>query len=955
MLPHAKASLSILGLLRRHIEELTITEPKITLALKDTGAERLGARRLSLPVSIKRLRIKDAELIVAPAKGAPLHVASINCTFDEMSGGKGRLEVSALLPELAGEVSLEAIVDIRKLNIDSGRIDIGSIDLATLSSMNIALFKGRRITGSLSSTIDIVEEESGGMGVVYTGIFTDAGIGGAARGTPRRGISGRINARVSISRGFGNLRVRAEAKAVSSAAKDEDRHELAFDADYDIKGRALVIEEATLSSTLFGSASLIGSLTDLPSDKGAFKIDLALEKVSLSNIKRYLLDPLGIGPGGFTYGGSVSGRMNIEGSLAERADFNSELAIADFGITAGSLRINPKNKHLKLSTRGFYGIRDDHLELEFIKAQLKGYSPLKISGKLDGISSGTPEFDLVAKIAGVSIDKIPDFISALLPEGLQRLDVNGRLSATAEVRGSRGHHKGKTSPAHPYSVEGSASLALTDWEFASPDGEMMGEGVDLDISGGFKLSLPEKKAVFDISASAGGFEVLIGSLYGDFIEKSCTLSLNGEYAGGSDSLAITQARVGLADIGSLQMSADITGLTTSPAFDTTGRLEVPSLGKVYNPFIKETFQDDLPFLSTLSLDGGASVRFKAAGSFENFDASGEIKVSHADITDEGSGFSVKGVEIALPIDITYPEAKEERAARRFGSLSIESISWNALHIADLGFYPAIWQNALVFKEDLLIPVFNGLVVFKDLNYKDIFAANRELNVTIVMDDIDLSEVSASVGLPAFSGSLSGIIPRAKFAAGSFTTEGEVILRLFGGELKVSGIALDDVFTPIASIRSNIEFKEIDLGRMTDVFEFGRVTGVVQGYVRGLVITGGQPESFEAAVETVARRGVGQKISVKALKTISIFGTGSTGSIFSTGIHRFFQEYRYSKMGFSGRLKNDDFFLTGIETDGAKGYLVKGSILPPRVDVLSYRQKISFRQMVERIKRVQTVE
>ena len=444
-----------------------------------------------------------------------------------------------------------------------------------------------------------------------------------------------------------------------------------------------MIEEAALSSTLFGGASIVGSLAEFPSDKAAFKIALAAEKVSLSNIKRYLIDPLGIGSAGLTYGGSVSGRASAEGSLDDRAAFTSELTIAGFGITAGSVSIKPMTKHVKLSTKGFYGIKDDHLELEFIKAQLKGYSPLKISGGLDGILSGTPEFDLVAKMSGISVDEVPDFISVLLPEELQRLDVSGRLSATATVKGSGAHHKEKSSPAHPYFLEGSAALALTEGGFASPDGDMIGEGIDTDISGRFKLSLPEKKAVFDISASAGGFEVLIGSLYGDFIERRCTISLNGEYAGSSNSLGITQARVDLADIGSLQMSANITGLTTSPAFDTSWRLEVPSLGEVYNSFIMETFQDKLPFLSTLSMDGGASIGLKVAGSFKNFDASGEVKVSRADITDEGSGLSVKGVEIELPIDITYPEEKEERAARRFGSLSIENISWDTLHIADL--------------------------------------------------------------------------------------------------------------------------------------------------------------------------------------------------------------------------------------------------------------------------------
>ena len=58
------------------------------------------------------------------------------------------------------------------------------------------------------------------------------------------------------------------------------------------------------------------------------------------------------------------------------------------------------------------------------------------------------------------------------------------------------------------------------------------------------------------------------------------------------------------------------------------------------------------------------------------------------------------------------------------------------------------------------------------------------------------------------------------------------------------------------------------------------------------------------------------------------------------------------MGFKCSLKNDKFVLIGIEVEGNKGYLVKGGLLPPKVNVISYTQNISFREMVKRLKRIQ---
>jgi hypothetical protein len=173
-------------------------------------------------------------------------------------------------------------------------------------------------------------------------------------------------------------------------------------------------------------------------------------------------------------------------------------------------------------------------------------------------------------------------------------------------------------------------------------------------------------------------------------------------------------------------------------------------------------------------------------------------------------------------------------------------------------------------------------------------------------------------------------------------------------MRVSDISIDNVFTPVASLKSVVEFKDIDLGKLTGTFEFGHISGILEGSVKDLVIVNGQPESFEARIETVKRRGVGQKMSVEALEKISILGTGSSASILKSGIYRFFKEYKYRKMGFRGSLKNDNFLLLGIETEGDKGYIVRGALLPPKVDVISYTQNISFKEMVKRLMRIKAV-
>jgi hypothetical protein len=512
----------------------------------------------------------------------------------------------------------------------------------------------------------------------------------------------------------------------------------------------------------------------------------------------------------------------------------------------------------------------------------------------------------------------------------------------------------------PPHLTGTADLTLTSGGFSSPDGTKIGEGIAMEFKSSFALSLPLTKARFSVNAQAKDFELLLGRFYGDFTKMALVLSVDGEYLKDLNSVEVDRAELSLADIATLNVEGEVKNLTTSPIFDAEIRLIRLSNREAYDLFVRETFQESLPFLSRLKIDGTSSMVLKAKGSKEVFDVSGQIEVMDADIIAkeerevEGSDITVTGINLTLPVQISWPEVPSPESPVEFGSLRVRSVAWGAIRFKELEVFPALWQNAVFFREDITLPVLGGSMRIKDLRYKDIIGPGRALFLSMDIDGIDLAELSVALGMPRFAGSFSGTIPKVNLAGTSLLTEGEVKLKLFGGEMNVSEISISDIFSPVAALTSDIEFKEIDLSKLTGTFEFGHISGILQGSVKGLVIANGQPESFQAHIETVKKSGVGQKIGVEALDKISIMGTGSSASILKSGIYRFFEEYNYSKMGFRGRLKNDNFLLLGIETEGDKGYLVKGALLPPKVDVISYIQNISFKEMVERLKRVKLV-
>jgi hypothetical protein len=496
-------------------------------------------------------------------------------------------------------------------------------------------------------------------------------------------------------------------------------------------------------------------------------------------------------------------------------------------------------------------------------------------------------------------------------------------------------------------------LRFTGVGFSSPDATKVAEGAVINVSSLFNFRPARKKLALDLDVHATGFELLLGRFYGDFTDRRVQFSARTEYAGSEDLLVIPQADLNLPDMGTLLISGQVSRLTQDPLFASEAQLVAFSNKQAYDFFIRDTFKESFPFLGELEIDGYTSAVLSAKGTKSRFGVKGMVQVKDMKMVSRDLGLDITGIDVALPVDASYPQAALPSKSEDFGSLQISRLSWHDVEITDLVIFPSLWQNSLVIRDDIALPFFGGTLVLQDIIYKDILYPQRNLRLSASADSLDLAQMSSALGIPEFRGTLSGTIPMATLSGNHLFTEGEIDLTLFGGEMKIGEISVSNLFSPAASIKSSLEFKKIDLSQLTDTFEFGHISGILQGYVRDLEIVKGQPESFEALFETVKRKGTPQKISVEALEKITILGSGTTPSLFGKGVYRLFKQYRYSKMGFRSRLKNDNFNLLGIDVIGGREYLVRGSILPPKVNVINYTRNISFREMVKRLKRIQT--
>lgn len=178
--------------------------------------------------------------------------------------------------------------------------------------------------------------------------------------------------------------------------------------------------------------------------------------------------------------------------------------------------------------------------------------------------------------------------------------------------------------------------------------------------------------------------------------------------------------------------------------------------------------------------------------------------------------------------------------------------------------------------------------------------------------------------------------------------GSLKVKVAKGLVTVTHLKVLNPFSSLMKVACDIDFHHLDLEDLSRVTPFGKVTGFIKGYVKDLVISHGQPESFRLRVETQEVKGVKKRISLEAINSISILGGGGPVSVFLP----FFKSFGYKYLGLYCTLKNDVFTLHGLKKKGKVEYIVeKGGLTGVDVINRNPHNRIEFKDMMERLERI----
>jgi hypothetical protein len=617
-----------------------------------------------------------------------------------------------------------------------------------------------------------------------------------------------------------------------------------------------------------------------------------------------------------------------------------------------------------------------------IKLSRKDDEPPRLSatGKLDGMALGKDKFsghfdlhgglaadgeaaDVAARFVMTEMPSRPEFLPIALPDGTSTLELEGKFLiadkklALRSVRLQSPLGKADVSGELVFSpeiVRAAGRISISQGRFASLDGTRVGENLALAGQVETTIHQDSKEISIDGKLNIEQGEMLWGKFFGDLKIQRPALEFNGDYMSGADTLRVRQVSVALASVGKISARGNIDQTSSNPLFHLEIKSDDIQPAAFFEYFIRHTLNRSFPVLDQLALGGRLVFAALANGTFDNLSLEGAMQVRGGEVQNKVKQWSIGPVDLDLPLRLEYPGTATPAMPGNIpaGTLVVESARLGSEVLPAVKTTLSLWNNALTFRQPIRLSIFGGILEISELAFGNIVGNPQGLSLSLETKNLQLDRLTEALGWYRFGGTLSGSIPRIEWESGSLRSQGRIDVRVFGGRVQISELKVEDPFSSVPSIRLDARFRNIDLEQASRTFAFGRISGILEGTVDGLVVTAGQAAQFRADVHSVENSGVSQRISVESLNKLTVLSSGNDAGALYGGIAGFFDSFRYSKLGFKAVLRNDKLTLQGVESREDGEYLVVGSFLPPTVNVVSHTQTIAFSELLRRLERIQ---
>ncbi len=446
-------------------------------------------------------------------------------------------------------------------------------------------------------------------------------------------------------------------------------------------------------------------------------------------------------------------------------------------------------------------------------------------------------------------------------------------------------------------------------------------------------------------------EVLWHAYYQDFTgrEVPCEFAVRvGENGAG---LTAWHVRADLGGFGQWQFRKDppAAGGAPAPLHVTAHAVDVaPLLREVVLPLVQET----RPWTADMHGRGSATFTARVAGPRDAWVGEGRLQLADVTVVDPTDRLGIEELTVDLPFRLGPGAEPRTGAPPQVGTVRFAALRGGGSVLDGATLPVRLWDNAAAVGAPYVTELFGGELRVADLHGTRLLSPARKWQAAVTLRHIDLESASQALGTLPLAGTLDADLHDVHLVHDSLVADGSVKATVYGGAVRLTKLSVEHVFSPYRTYGADADVDRVHLAPATAAFGFGRMSGVLTGTVGGLRIEAGQPAAFEAEFHTVRTRGVPQTVSIEAVDNISILGTGrGLSGMLARGLRGFFDSYKYDLVGFTCSLENDRFTIHGGTMGPAGEYFVKGTTLPPRINVIRRDSTgtISFSEMVRRFR------
>ena len=541
------------------------------------------------------------------------------------------------------------------------------------------------------------------------------------------------------------------------------------------------------------------------------------------------------------------------------------------------------------------------------------------------------------KADGLDLAGLIKLIDGGTGSGLAGWSPGGSIKAMVEIK------PGTESPAWR------AEADLSQVALASPDGRIMVQG------GAGKLNLiaptGADNARLDLALTGG--QALWDTVFVDLTKHGLTARASvGRIR--PDRLTGLNLNLDFPPYGRIDYRGAVLLRENRPA--PKGRLTLTNLdaAQIYQAFIKDTLVAVRPDLGDFRPGGliGADLDLiPGIPGKKGCRLKGRLKINQAVLAGLPGGGADK-INLDLPVDyILGGRPADPAQPEKWGWLEINGLSAGPVAAQRLAAPIALVPNRLLVKGRLGVGIMNGRLRLRDIEIDQPLSPDFRATARAAWGGIDLGALSQ--GGIRIKGRLSGDLGRIELSRQSLTIAHPLIGDLFGGALTVSKVSLERPFSPGRLLRTDATVRRLDLEQLSRALDFGRVTGRFDVEATDLRIAYGQAVGMNLTGRSVSVEGVSRTVSLKAVNSISVIGSGSGIEGVGYSIMKpFFQEFPYDKIGFGCTLKNDTFTVRGLIRENGVEYLVKKPLLTG-INVINANpdNRIGFKDMIRRLRRV----